>query len=224
MAAKEKFDRKDLKEPDQFFETVGRINRYLEENKAQAILIACAVLGAFLVSIGAGAYFDRARTNSAAAFARAVNNIEFDSPGAARAGFSGLTEMSNAGTYGELARLYKADLAGRAGDYDEALSEYDAFLASADESYLRQAALMGKAFVAESSGDGAAAVSLYAEAGQLDGPYTKQGLEAALRVADKAGDDKAALSAVERLLELNLPGTDSEALSQRLTELKGGKA
>ncbi len=224
MAEKEKFDRKDLKEPDQFFETVGKVNRYLEENKSQAALIAGGLLAVFLLLVGGRAYIHNARENAAAAFARALNNLEFNSEAAAKAGFDGLTGASNSGPYGELARLYKADLAARDGDYETATAEYEAFLESADTDYLRQAALMGEAYALEMSGAASKALDNYAKAGDIDGPFTKHALLARLRVADNTADKAAAADAIERLLEKNFSGLNAEELSQRLEELRKGAA
>ncbi len=218
--AKDEFDRKELKEADQFFETVGVANRYLHEHGTTVAVAAGGVVAAFFLAVGVSSYMASQRSGAAAEFARAMTNLEFESGSAARLGFDRLSGRSGSGPYGDLATLYSAQLATEAGDHQAALEAFDAFLAAAPSDYLEQAALVGKAFAAEGTGDSTSALTAYKKAGEIDGPYTKQALESTARVAVAVGDRATGVSALEKLLTLDVGGLDKDAVSRKIDDLK----
>ncbi|MFQ5477262.1 MAG: tetratricopeptide repeat protein [Candidatus Binatia bacterium] len=214
MAAEAGFTRKDLKTPDAFFETVGKVNRYVTDNRRSVLTVTAAVVLVF----GAGAFFSARHTRSeqraAAAFNRALDAISADSYATAETVLAKLATDS-ARPYGSLARLYKAGLAQDRGDYATARREYAAFAVAAQTPYLRQIALVGEAFAAEMLSDYEAARSSFEAASHIAAPYREQALRGMLRVADKSGDVEAALEAVNGLLE-HFPGaSDAGRLAAR---------
>ena len=221
MAAKDDFDRNDLKDPDQFFETVGVVNRYVTENRNTVIAGVVAVV-AFFVVVGSGfAYMDSARSQAAAKFARALSNVEDASPAAAKTGFAGAAEATNPGPYAALSHLFVGKIEGQGGDQSAAVAAYDRFLESGADEYLEQIALVGKAYSLESAERVGEAIDSYGKAADLQGPYTGQALESRARLAENSGDTATAITAVERLLTLEDSGIDTDRWGQKLEELRG---
>lgn len=228
MATREKLKHRDivhdLKEPDPFFETITQARDYFDENRTQVLAIGGAVLAAAVLLIGVTGYYRSTRDAAATDFARAVANLEFDSPTAAEGSLDSLAARSNTGPYGTLGSLYKANLAAEAGRYEEALVSYDRFLDSAPTPYLKQVALMGKGYALERTGKDADAAAAYEQAAALEGPYAKPALSDRARLAEKAGDKAKAVETLKKLLELEGSGPGSSAIEQRLQALQAPPA
>ena len=224
MATREEFDRRDLKEPDAFFETVGVVNRYVQDHRNKVIAAGVAFVG-LIVAIGAGnEYLARTRANAAAAFARASANMDFESTGAAKVGFAGLVGRANSGPYGDLALLYKARLELADGDYDAAIADYDAFIGNAPTTYLRQQALVGKGKALAGSEKTGEALAAFLEAASIDGPFTVAALEDHARLALATGNDDAARQSIEKLMAVDVAGFDASVWAGKLEGLSGGGA
>jgi len=214
VATKVDFDRKDLKAPDAFFENVGRANRYVQENRRMVIGAAAAVLA---VIVGAVAWHDsseRRADDSAATFFRATSALDTDSIESAKAAL--VTAAARSGIYGELARLYEADIAVREQRWTDALPKYEELSRSGSAAYIRQIALLGKGFVLESTTKSAEAAEAYAAAGKLTGPYREQALRDQLRAARAAGKADLAKAAAAKILELYPETPDADELSAEL--------
>ncbi len=228
MATREKFNRRelehDLKEPDTFFETITEARDYFEENRTLVMAAGGALVALIAVVIGISSYYSATRNAAATDFANAVANLEFDSPTAADASLTSLTERSNTGAYGALGSLYKGNLAAEAGRYEEALVAYDRYLAAAATPYLTQVALMGKGYALERTGKEADAATVYDAAAAIQGPYTKPALSDRARLAEKSGDKSKAVEVLKKLLELEGSGAGSAAIEQRLLALQGSSA
>src|SRR5688572_9882270 len=210
----------DLKTPDPFFEAVAEAREYFEENRTQ-VLAVVLVTATVLFSIVAGTSWYVSQGNKAATdFASAVSNLEFDSPSAAEASLKSLSGRTNAGPYKSLAALYRGDLAADAGRFDEAIAEYDSFLADAPTDYLKQIGLMGKAAALEKAGKAPEAGAALDQAAAVDGPYRTAALSDRARLAEKAGDKAAATSALQKLLEIEGSGPGSADIERRIADLK----
>lgn len=219
MAANERFDRSQLKEPDSFFEGVGAARRYVEENRGQVLGIAGAILGAIALVAGSTAWYASSRNAAASEFARAVSNLEFDSPTAAEANLEKLEGLSNSGAYGPLGDLYQANLALEAGRSEESIAVYERFLEATSEPVLRQVALMGKAHALETTGKQTEALAALELATGIEGPYRKAALADRARLAQATGDEETAKKSLQELLELQGVGGDAAAIERRLAAL-----
>jgi len=220
MATRERFDRNELKQPDTFFETFGAARLYVDENRGRVIagVVGVAVLIASVTAFTG--YRASSRAAAAADFARAVANLEFDSPSAAVTNLTSLAERSNAGTYGRLAPLYRASLATSAGQHDDAIAAYDEFLGAAPAPYLRQVGLMGKAHALEQAGKAGEAAAALEQAAGIEGPYRAAALTDRARLAEAAGDRETAISILEQLLELGGSSAETAAIERRLEALR----
>ena len=219
MATKVDFDRKDLKAPDAFFENVGRANVYLQQNR-QRVIAACLAAIAIFVAIASWHRYSETRADeTAAAFLRATDALDLDSLTTAKAALENVAGESGGGIYGELAKLYSADVAVREQRWDEALALYEPLSREGTTAYIRQIALLGKGFSQESAGKPAEAAATYAAASELTGPYKEQALRDQLRSARVAGNKELSAAAIEKILELFPESPDADELS---AELKAG--
>ncbi|HYC53404.1 MAG TPA: tetratricopeptide repeat protein [Candidatus Binatia bacterium] len=220
MTASDRFDRRELKEPDPFFEAVGSARSYVDQNRTQVFGVVGAIVAVIVLVVGVTGYLTSSRASAASDFTSAVSNLEFDSPSAADASLSRLEERSNAGPYASLAVLYRANLAAEAGRFDEAIGLYDQFIPDAETPYLEQIGLMGKAFALEQSGKPAEAAPILDKAAQIEGPYRKAALNDRARIAEKAGDKAGAIAALQKLLEIEGSGAPGAAIERRIEALK----
>jgi tetratricopeptide (TPR) repeat protein len=222
MATKQpKIDRHELKEADQFFETVGVVNRYVSENRTQVITATAGAVAVFLSLVAGVAWVHSASEGAADQFARALNSLEFDSPTAAEVGFEGVQGRSFAGTYGALATLMRAGIAADTARWDDSVKLYDEFAGQAPTDYLEQAALVAKAFALDEAGKDVEAAKAYEQAADMDGPYRAEALERRAELAEASGNKQAARNAIEKLLELDPAGVDTERWSNTLEKLRG---
>ena len=163
---------------------------------------------------------------AAETYARAISSVQYQSAEAAKTALDSLlAKGSSAGPYTALARLQKGALLAGQSKHDEAIVELDAYLAgSISADYLRQVALVTKAGSQEASDQVDAARTTLTEAAAIEGPYTGQALAAQARLADAADDSDAAVAAIERLLEVDPDGPDTDRLAKRLAQLMGSGA
>lgn len=217
MAAKTDFDRKDLKAPDAFFENFGRANRYLQENRRAVLAAAGAVLALFTGGLALHNANKRHADNVAATFLRGTEALRENNTATAKSTLD--TVAAKAGIYGELAKLYRAEMAAKAGRWDEALPDYEELTRDGSTAYLRQMASLGKGFVLESTSKPAEAAAAYAAAAEISGPYREQAFRGQLRTARAAGNDELTKAAISKILELYPETADADDLSRQLAAI-----
>lgn len=221
MAASERRQvQQQLKQPDPFFEAIAEAREYFEQNRTKVFGIAAGVGALLVLVVGGSGYYVSQGRRAASNFASALSNLEFDSPSAAEADLKGVAGLSNAGPYTALAALYRGNIASYTGRFDDAAAAYDEFLAGAPTDYLRQIGLMGKAAALEKGGKAAEAAAALDLATALEGPYRKAALSDRARLAEKAGDKAAALSNLQKLLEIEGSTGDAAETEQRIQALK----
>lgn len=219
MASQEKIDRKVLRSPDAVQEQLGAFSQYAQENSSQvAIGIGGLLVLAVLTSLGMG-YVSHSRDATASSFARAVANIEYDSPSAAVVGLTSLAE-SGSGTYSDLAVLYRARVQSQEGNFEAALTDYETAAQSAPTDYLKQAALVGKGFALAELGKSEEALAAYGEAAEDDGPYRAEALDSRARLAEQLGKKDVAIASLRSLLELDLGPQRRQDVDKRLQGLE----
>jgi hypothetical protein len=214
MSSKVDFDRKDLKTPDAFFENVGRANRYVQENRRLFIGGLAAVIAVFVTGVALHSYSEHSADEAAATFIRGADALDDNNTASAKAALENLSKRS--GIYGELGRLYEADLAAREQRWDDALPKYEEVSRNGSSPYIRQIALIGQGFVLENTSKLAQAADAYAAAGNLTGPYREQALRDQMRAARAAGNDDVAKAAINKILELYPETPDADQLSAQL--------
>ena len=220
MSSKVEFDRKDLKSPDAFFETLGSANRYLQSHRSRVTATVIVLVAVFVGAISLYRWRQHRADETAAAFLRATDALDLDSLSTARAALETMS-ASAGGVYGELAKLYEADIAVREKRWDDALPRYDEVSQKGDTPYIRQIALLGKGHVLENKGDTAGATSAYANAAQMEGPFHEQALRDQLRAAKAAGKNDVAAAAINAILDKYPETSDADDLAGELPALGG---
>jgi hypothetical protein len=213
-------DRKELREPDAVIERLGLATSYFREHRNRVLAIGGALAAVFIGVVFWRGQVERSADRAAAGFLRATDALDLDSRETAATALSGL-EKTAGGIYRDLATLYRANLETEAGKCSEAVALYEQAAVEASAPYVRQIALVGKAFCQETLNQPAEAAASYAAAGKLDGPYREPALRGQLRNATSAQDKALAASAVEALLEAFPEAEDADELSKTLEALKG---
>ena len=213
-----KIDRKELKEADQFFESVGTANRWISDNQSKVIGLIVAGIAVFAGFVALKSYRETRMENAAAAFLRATGAFASDNLESAEVAMENALNSAT-GPYGPLAELYLATIKAEKGNTEEAAAAYAAVANSADADYIKQIALVGQGFAKESTGHPAEAIAFYDQAAVISGPHTQNALRAKVRAAVAAGDAEAAQTAVDTLLEKFPDLSDGEALSALVDEI-----
>jgi tetratricopeptide (TPR) repeat protein len=209
-----------LKQPDPFFEAIAEARDYFESNRSRVLGIGGTVAALFaIVLLGTNYYVSQGRA-AATAFASAVSSLEGGSASPAETDLKSIPARSNAGPYKALSTLYLANIAADAGRYEEAVTSYDQFTASAPTDYLKQIGLMGKAAALEKAGKDPDAAATLEQAAAIEGPYRKAALSDRARLAEKAGDKATAIATLQKLLELEGSTGDSSQIEHRIQALK----
>src|SRR5262245_48368446 len=104
MASKVDFDRKDLKSPDAFFESVGWANRYFQSNRTAVIAGAAALIAIFIGGLSIQRWRHGRAEEAAATFLRGADALDANNISSARAALDNVAATSG-GIYGQLANL-----------------------------------------------------------------------------------------------------------------------
>ncbi len=212
-------DPKDLKEPDAFFAFVGRLRRYVAEHP-KTVALGAGALALGLISIIVGVSWRQQRLErNAETFLRAVDALEVGGLTTAKVVLENVA-AGDRGIYGRLARLYEADIAAREGRWADAVTLYDAASKNAPTEYIRQIALVGKAFALEQAGTPAQAIDAYETAARLEGPYRESALRSAYRIANDLGDSERAAAIARDLLELVPDAPDADELAAATKQVR----
>jgi len=215
MASKVDFDRKDLKSPDAFFESVGWANRYVQNNRNTVIAATLTVIAIFVAGIVIHRWRESRAEDAAATFLRGADALDANNISSARAALDNVAATSG-GIYGQLAKLYEADIALREQRWDDAVKGYDEIAGNGETSYIRQIAQLGKGHALEGKGDATAAVSAYAAASDLDGPFKERALRDRLRTARAANNAAEVSASIKQILELYPDAPDADQLSAEI--------
>jgi predicted negative regulator of RcsB-dependent stress response len=210
----------DLKQPDPFFEAVLEAREYFDRNRSQVLAVGGGAALLIALVLGGTSWYASQGDRAATDFASAVSSLEFETPSAAEVALKDVAQRSNAGPYKALAALYQGNLAADAGRYEEAITNYDQFLASPPSDYLRQIGLMGKAAALERAGRAPEAATTLDLASAIDGPYRRAALSDRARIAEAAGDKATAVANLEKVLEIEGSGPGSAEIEQHIKALK----
>jgi hypothetical protein len=212
-------DRKELKAPDAFFQSVGTANRFVQEHRAAVIAAGVGILALFFGAIGYRAHRENVAENAAAAFLRATDAMEESSPESARSALNNVASTSEV-PYASLSSLYLAEIELQNGDPEAAASAYAEAAKELPNGFLKQAALVSQAFSLEQAGKAADAAAIYAGAAILGSTYQEVALRGQLRAAEAAGDTGSAKAAISALLEAFPQSDDADDLATKLERLQ----
>jgi hypothetical protein len=215
-----KIRRKALRQPDEFETLTARAVEWADVNRQ---LLAWVVAG-LLVVVLAGFLFARYRAGraekAALAFQQAHDTFQAGNKFTEAADAFAAVTRDFSGMYGRLAILYRAHALAQQPDPGAAAAAYTEFLATSPEPpYLRQQGLVGLAHAREKTGDTAAALDAFTQAGALDGAYRTEALLGAARLQQSTGHPEAAREIYSRLLKEN---PDEELRNFLLTKVPAG--
>jgi predicted negative regulator of RcsB-dependent stress response len=220
VAHTERIRRKELRQPDEFVTLSRRAVAYLDENRTVFFM----VLGGAVLLLVAVLAFRAVRSSRQASAAQAYGHAhtlldDKKYPEAATA-FQQLADGYTSTSYATLAQLEAANALLMAGKPAEAAPAYQKFLdAGPPTDYLRQLALVRLGHAEEQNEKPAEAARAYASAAEMTGPYAEEALAGQARVAEAAGDTKAATDLYVRFLE-KYPESNRRALvTSRLANL-----
>jgi predicted negative regulator of RcsB-dependent stress response len=207
-----KVRRKDLRRPDEFETLTGQAAAWADEHRNVVIAAVTALVVIGLAFLVVGRW--RASRNEAASAAFRAAQTSFEAgqfPQAAEA-FATLASTYPGAPFGRLAGLYRAHALARQGDPGGAAAAYADYLAtSPDADYLRQEALVGLARAKEGSGDTAAALDAFTQAGALPGPYRSDALLGEARLLEASGQAEKAHELYAQVLK-DTADTELQAL------------
>jgi hypothetical protein len=215
MASKVDFDRKDLKGPDAFFETVGVANRYFQNNRTAVIAGVAAIIALFIAVLGIQRWRQSRAEETASTFLRGADALDANNVSSARAALDNVAATAG-GIYGELAHLYEADIAMREQRWDDALKGYDEVSGVGSAPYIRQIAQLGKGHALEAKGDAAAALTAYVAASDAEGPFKENALHDRLRVARATANTAEVTATIKKILEAYPETQDADELAAEL--------
>lgn len=216
----ERIHRKDLKGPDEFVESASRLTKFAQEHRNTVIAAAVGVVVLFVSGVSYSSYRTRTLDSTAAAFLRATDALESDNLESADTAMRTVVER-NIQPYAQFARVYLADIQREKGNYTEAIEAYSAAAEQAASDYLKQIALIGKAYALELSGERDQALAAYESAGKIDGPHRQSALRAQLRLAQAGGKDELARAALTTILADYPAVADAAELTETLAKLGG---
>lgn len=216
----ERIHRKDLKGPDEFVESASRLTKFIQENRNAVIAAAVGVTVLFVSGVSYSSYRTRTLDSTAAAFLRATDALESDNLESADTAMRTVIGR-NIQPYAQFARIYLADIQREKGDYAAAIEAYSAAADQAASDYLRQIALIGKAYSLELSQDRDQALLVYESAAKLDGPHRQSALRSQLRIAQAVGKVDLARQALTTILAEYPTVADAAELTETLAKLGG---
>jgi len=220
MARRHEIDHKELKEPDAFMEGVGSTLTYVRENSTTVLGGIAAAAAVFSLGVWWNVSSTHDLESAAAAFMRATDAIAADNLTMADAALKNVAKIGVA-PYDEMAALYSADILMRKNSYGEAAAAYEQLAASGSTRYLRQIAMLGRAYALESADQKSDALAAFEDAARVDGPYREPALRGQLRMAKASDANDKAIAAIETLLEKYPSAGDADALSAELSALRG---
>lgn len=227
MAEKIRYTRRDLKGPDEFISTFGRIVAWCKENSTKVATAASIVLAALVVALATSAYFRWQESKASAEiwpFLDQAREMLAAPSGAAPGGMADMERSiaqlaeKHSGTRAALyAQYYLGCIAFRRGDYEASVARFrDAIKIGKDEGVLRFMLRNGLASSLEAKGDFQGAAASYRDAAESAGPGLKA--QARLdegRALELAGKKQEAAAVYRRIVE-----ETPETLQKDLIDIK----
>lgn len=232
MAEKIRYTRRDLKGPDEFISTFGRIVAWGKENRPKVALAAAVVAAALLLSFGTRAYFQWQENRAGRELwpyldqARDALSAPSDADPGKLADLEGLIASrsekhpgSRAAVYAE---YYRGSIAFHLGDYDRSVSRFRAGIRiGKDEGIMKYLLRDGAGRALEAKGDYAGAASAYREAvGFAGGEMKVQTQAAEARVLALSGKKDEAVSLYRQILRENPESRMRDLIDSKLARME----
>lgn len=199
--ARERFRRKDLKQPDEF---VVRGRDALEWSRSHGRTVMQIGAALAVVALAVAGFFSlrAARTRQANEdLARAMADYRAGQYAQAATQFMEVVQKWGSTPAGGLARVYAAQADLKADNTGNAVSVLEEARRDASlPPYVQQGVVLSLAFAAERNNDQAAAANRYQEATGMEGPFTATALYEAARLRRQLGEAAVALSLEDRVL------------------------
>jgi tetratricopeptide (TPR) repeat protein len=232
MGEKIRYTRKDLKGPDEFISTFGRVLEWCRENRsvvAKGLLAVTAVLVLTLAASGyiqwkerraaAGIwpYLEQAREMMAAPSGEASGDIA-----AMEKTISSLAEKHSGTRAALYAQYYLGSIAFRRGDYEGSAARFrEAIGNGKDEGVLRYLLRKGVACSLEGKGDFAAAAAAYRDAAEYAGPQMKvQALLDEARALGLSGKKAEAVSVYRQIVKENPDSVKKDLIEIKMAHME----
>ncbi|MEW6268110.1 MAG: tetratricopeptide repeat protein [Thermodesulfobacteriota bacterium] len=216
---RERFRRKDLREPDEFITLSRRAVEWGRQN-LRLVQIGAGVLLAVLLLVGGIAWYLESRSERAARAYYGANELfKREQWQPALESFGQVASDYSSTSYGKLARLYAGRSAMKAGKPAEALPFLREFADAAPSPALEQLARVELAAALEATGDAAGAREQLARATGLEGPAGPQATVSLARLEEGAGQRDKAIELYRKYLEESPEGASADLARMRLTAL-----
>ena len=188
VAERRRMTRKELREPDEFVEFMGRLAAAYRARRRQ-VLTAAAVAGVLALSLAGWRWASWAsQIRARRALDGALSSYHGKDYEKALAELSEVVVRWPGTRPGRIAALYVGHTHLKRSEYDKAAAAYEEFLRSGrDKDYLYQQALWKAGEASEAGADLAKALDYYGRARSLGGPYEAEALLATARCQEKMG-------------------------------------
>ena len=227
MAEKIRYTRRDLKGPDEFISTFGRIVAWCKENRTKSMTAFFVALAILALTLGTSAYFRwQERTagteiwpyiEQARGLLASPQGVDPGNLAAMEKSISSLAEKHSGTRAALYAKYYLGILAFRRGDYDGSAALFrEAIRIGKDEGVLKYLLRNGVACSLEAKGDFPDSAASYREAAESAGPGLKaQAQYDEARVLELSGKKTEAVSVYRRVIDEN-----PEAMQRDLIDIK----
>jgi len=219
--AQQRFQRKDLKRPDEFVTEGLLVLKWARENTQTLGGIAAAVV---VVLLGIAAYtsVQGARVRQASDdLSEAIADFQAEKYDEAAGKLSDVSKRWEATSAGQIARLYAVGAQLKAGKYDDAAALLQDVPSQGNwPAYLLQQAALSRGVIAEAKNDLPTAAKHFQEAASMEGPYTALAVLSGARVRERAGDKDEARKLYERYTREFPQAPENELATAKLEALK----
>jgi hypothetical protein len=197
-----KIRRKELRQPDEFHTLTAQAVGWFEKHRELVLAIVGGAVVVTIAILAFGRYRLSQQTAAADAFRAAQSSLEAGRFAEAATAFTHVAADYPNAPFGRLAPLYQGHALMRNGDGAGAATAYTEYLGGSPPAvYLRQEGLDGLARAKEATGDTAAALDAYTQAGALEGPFRVDALLGAARLQEAGGHADAARQIYTQLLK-----------------------
>jgi len=213
MAEKIKYTRRDLKEPDEFLTTFGRVIQWCGENRSKVTLAVLLLVAAMVLTLGTRAYFQWQESKAGLELSASLDAVRqtlaapalVGPPSAVEASLESVAEKYSRTQAGAQAQYYLGCLAFHRGDFDKSIERFRAGIrVGKKDGVLAYLLRNGVASSLEAKGEFAAAAASYKEAAEFAGPEMKSRAQfGEARSLGLAGQKTQAVAVYRRIIEEN---------------------
>ncbi len=208
---RKKFNRKQLKQPDEFITFSGKVIQWGQKYRRQIGYAAIALLGIVLASVGYRYFDNRSEVKAFTQLSQANTNyaVQIQKTGAqekayevVKADYQNILDNYSGKNAGKVARKTLADICFNAGRYDEAIDLYERSLKDfKKEPFYHSIILSDLALAHETNSDDEAAMQYFEMVANMpDAPSLDQALFHLAGLYEKAGKSEKAREFYEKII------------------------